>query len=136
MSTNSFIATAILAWGLGAIFTKIATNHLHPLMMASITVFIYIIFIPIALLVFKIPFQVNGTGFVFAIISSIAMGIGSLAYFFALQKGDAGGVTAAISVYPVLTVIASILFLNEELSLKKIMGCILAAVAIFLITQK
>lgn len=136
MSTNLYIIFAIVAWGVGAIFTKVAANNLHPLVMAAVAELFYIIFVPIAIIGTKTPITLNTNGFIFGFISAACMGGGSLAYYFALQKGDVGAVAAATSVYPVLTVILSALILNEDMSIKKIIGCILAVASVILITQK
>jgi bacterial/archaeal transporter family protein len=136
MSTNIYIIIATILWGVGAIFTKVASNTLHPLMLALVAELFYIVFVPLGIWFTKTPIQINTTGFIFGFISAACVGSGSLAYYFALQKGDAGAVAAATSVYPVLTLIISAIILNEAFTLKKVIGCILAVVSVILITQK
>lgn len=136
MSTNFYIIIATILWGVGAIFTKVASGNLHPLMLALVAEFFYIIFVPLGIWVTKTPIQINTTGFIFAFISAACVGTGSLAYYFALQKGSAGAVAAATSVYPVITLIISALILNEDFTIKKLIGCAFAVVAVMLITVK
>jgi len=135
MSTNIYIIIATILWGVGAIFTKVGANNLHPLMLALVAELFYIIFVPLGIWFTKTPIQMNTTGFIFGFISAACVGAGSLAYYFALQKGAAGTIAAATSVYPVLTLIISVAILNEEISLRKIIGCLLAIISVIIISK-
>jgi transporter family protein len=72
----------------------------------------------------------------FALLSALFMSIGSITYYFALQKGGVAEITAATSVYPVLTLILAYIVLNEEMSLRKVLGCLLAVISVILLTKK
>lgn len=136
MNKNYFILITIIAWGIGGIFTKLASNEMNPVMMSIITTTIYMVALPIIISTFKVNLAVNFIGFVYAIISSICLGAGSLSYMFALQKGSAGEITAVSATYPVITMLLSFVFLSEEMTLKKIIGCLLAVTSIYILTSK
>ena len=136
MTKNQFILISIIAWGIGGIFTKLASNELTPVMMSIITTGIYMVALPIIVSVYKLKLAVSVAGFGYAIASSIGLGVGSLSYMFALQKGEAGSTTAATAVYPVITMMLSFLFLSEEMTFKKAIGCMLAVTSVYLLTNK
>jgi transporter family protein len=137
INNNTLITIIIFAWGTGAIFTKMASDQLHPMMIAVVSTLLYIfVEIPIALVIFKINTHVTVSGIVYALLSALLMSIGSITYFFALQKGGAAEVTSVTSLYPVLTLVLAYLFLSEEMSLRKVIGCLLAVASIILITKK
>lgn len=64
----------------------------------------------------------------FLIASGLATGASWLCYFKALQLGNASQVVPVDKFSIVLTVILAVVFLNETLSLKTIVGCILITI--------
>lgn len=105
-------------------------------MVSAVVTALYIILIPIAFYVFKTPTTLNINGFFYALLGGLGMCLGTLAYFFALQKGDAGVITASTAVYPALTLILSTIFLKEEITFTKVIGSCFALVSVYLLTLK
>lgn len=136
MSNFFLIAITIIAWGIGSIFYKIANDSIHPIMVSSLVTSLYVMMIPVGILFFKIPISFNFNGIVCGLLGGLCMCIGSLCYFFALQKGGAGEVTALTSIYPALTLLLSIYFLKENISLSKIIGLIVMIIGIFIFSKR
>lgn len=136
MSLPYLIMIAIIGWGVGSLFYKVANDAIHPLMVSTIVTVVYIIMTPIAFATTKFDKTLNPTGIIFSILGGLAMGIGSIGYSFALKKGGAGEITAVAALYPALTLLLSMLFLQEEMTLRKGIGMSLALVSVFILSTK
>lgn len=130
------VILTILGWGVGSVFYKIANDNIHPIMVSTIVTIVYCIFTPFSFLLLKFPREVNSSGLLFSILGGLMMAVGSLAYMFALKRGGAGEVTTITALYPALTLMLSIIFLQEDLTFKKGVGVILALFSFWFLTKK
>lgn len=64
----------------------------------------------------------------FLILSGLATGASWLFYYRALQMGDASKVASIDKLSVVITLILAFIFLNEQLTLKSMLGCLLIVV--------
>lgn len=136
MSNSILIMISIIAYGIGAVFYKLASNHTHPIIISAVMVGLYLVLLPVAAFLFKVNFSVSSLGFWFSLLGGACTCVGALTYMFALKGTGAGQLAAATSVYPVITVLISAFFLGEPFSIKKAIGCLLAVVSVFLLTMK
>ncbi len=136
MSTQYLIALAILGWGIGSLFYKVANDNIHPIMVSAIVTIVYLILTPFSFLIMRVDRTVNWTGSLFAILGGICMAAGSMGYFFALKRGGAGEITAVTSLYPALTLILSMVFLSEDLTWRKGIGILLALISFVVLGWK
>jgi len=136
MSLPYLIALAIFGWGVGSLFYKVANDAIHPLMVSTIVTVVYVIMTPVAFVTTKFDKTLNWTGVAFSILGGVAMGVGSIGYSFALKKGGAGEITAVAALYPALTLILSMLFLHEEMSVRKGIGILLALSSVAVLSVK
>ena len=130
MSSTVLVLICILGWGIGSFFCKTANSAMHPIMVIAIGSILHTLMTPLLFGIFKVNYTINTTGVVYSILCGIMMGIGSIAYFYALQKNDAGSTTFITALYPGVTILLSFLFMGENLSWRK-MGGILCAFASF-----
>jgi len=70
---------------------------------------------------------------IFIILSGIAGGLSWIFYFLALQKGEASLVSAIDRASLLFVLLFAIIFLHEELTLKKILSIALITIALYLI---
>jgi uncharacterized membrane protein len=136
MSTPLLVIITILGWGVGAVFYKLANNNIHPVMVDVVSTIAAIGVLPFLFLLTDFPKDLNLPGIVYSSLGGLLMGIGGLAYFFALRRSEAGEITTITALYPAVTLVASILFLHEGMSLKKSLGIGLALVSFFILSQK
>lgn len=128
---------AILGWGVGCFFYKIAGNHgLQPFMISAIATLVYMIETPLPFLFLKFDRSWNWLGVACVAAGALCMTVGSLGYFFALKKGDAGVITAVTAIYPAVTLALSLLFLGEGFTIRKGIGIGLAILSMFIIGWK
>lgn len=136
MSNLQLVIISILSWGVGSLFYKVANDSIHPIMVSTIVTAMYVVLTPLSLVIFKVNYNINTTGVVYSLLGGFTMCLGSIAFFYALQKGAAGEVTVLTSLYPALTLILSIAFMKEELSFKKAVGVGLALLSVFILSKK
>lgn len=136
MPTQYLIAISIIGWGIGSIFYKIANDTVHPIMVSAITTATYLAITPIVFYWSNFDKTVTITGVLSIICGAILMGSGSLAYYFALNKGNAGEITTITALYPVLTLMISCLFMGEEMTFRKAVGIVLACTSFYFLSWK
>lgn len=72
--------------------------------------------------------DISRKSWLFLILSGLATGASWLFYYRALQMGDASKVASIDKLSVVITLILAFIFLNEQLTLKSILGCLLIVV--------
>ena len=134
-----FIILTIIFWGIAPLFGKMGLVKVEPVVGLALRTFI----VSIALLVICL---VTGK---FAGLSQITMRdaflisaegicsslLGHYTYYYALKLGDVSKVTPIISVYPVVTVFAAIMFLGEKFTWNKLVGLIVIIVGVILVKR-
>jgi len=71
--------------------------------------------------------EISRRSWVFLILSGLATGVSWLCYYKALQIGEASKVVPVDKLSVVITVILAAVILQEQITLKSILGCILIA---------
>lgn len=69
--------------------------------------------------------DISRKSWLFLILSGLATGASWLFYYRALQMGDASKVASIDKLSVVITLILAFIFLNEQLTLKSMLGCLL-----------
>lgn len=126
MSIQYLILISILGWGIGSFLYKGANQHMHPIMVACIATCVYVILLPIYFIFFNFDKKYDLPGVTYNILGALCMCAGSIAYFFAIKKGDVGQITALTALHPTITLVLSIVFFKESITIYKIVGIILA----------
>lgn len=105
-------------------------------MVSTCVTALFVVLIPLTFMFTKVDTTINTKGVAFALMGGLCMCIGSLAYFFALRRGGAGEVTSVTALYPAITLLLSVLFLREEITLQKGFGLALAIAGVFVLSKK
>lgn len=123
----------IVFWGLWGFFSKLAVSKIgfHAGLYYAITLFA---FITTYLLFTKqlLPLNFNSQGILFALLAGVSGGTATIFLYLLLGKNPAGLVVAVTALYPIVTLILSMIFLKESLTLPQTMGFILAMAALIL----
>jgi transporter family protein len=136
MSPVYLIAIAIIGWGAGSLFYKVANDAIHPVMVSAIVTMVFIVMTPITFLTVKFDRTVTWTGVTFSVLGGLCMAVGSMGYSFALKKGGAGEITTVCALYPALTLALSAIFLHEEMTWRKGVGIVLALISVIVLSTK
>jgi bacterial/archaeal transporter family protein len=136
MQLTYLIILTIIGWGVGSFFYKPANDQMHPFMVTTIATCMYVILTPLTFFFVKFDKTVTAPGVTFALLGAVMMGIGSLAYYFALKKGGVGEIAAVTSLYPALTLALSMIFFHEDLTWRKGVGIALALISAVVLSWK
>jgi bacterial/archaeal transporter family protein len=135
---SSWLALSLVSlvlWGIWGVFSKVATQHLGPQVAYLIGIFGYV---PVfGILLYEtggnIPWQ--PWGWAIALAAGMSTGFGLFFFFRALSTGNASVVVPLTSLYPVVTVLLSWLFLGENPSPRQWTGLALAMAAVWLLSE-
>jgi transporter family protein len=127
----------MVCWGISPLFAKIGLKDINPLDGLSIrTLFTSVVLILWMLLSGRVEGLKNiptHTLLLLILEAIFATVIGDLAYFAALKKGSASIVMLIMSCSPVVTILCSVLFLNEKLTITNLIGACLTMVGLILV---
>lgn len=131
------IALSVISWGLWGFTGKLATRNNHALVITAITSMLS----PLASIILYILIKTKGietniTGRSFLLIGLTAlMGIfGSIFFYMALQRTQLSVAIALTALYPVITVLLSIVFLKEPFPFYKWIGLFIIIIGAILVT--
>jgi len=134
--TLALALAAVICWGLWAFFNKLAVEKIGVQAALWNAVIILIgITLYLAFTHQLFPIKQDTTGIMFAVFAGIATTAASIIFYILLSKNPAGFVVTITSLFPVVTLILSMIFLKETLTIQKIIGFILAFGAIFLLNM-
>ena len=132
MQTYTYFIIILLSWGIWGFIGKYALKYMTPMSLLFYeTIFIIAIqaLVLVFLLLSKNKFQTNMSGFTFALIAAIFGSIGAILFYFALSRAEASVAVPLTALYPAVTIILSLIFLKEKLTLMQGIGVVLAIAA-------
>jgi transporter family protein len=138
VDVSSWLALSLVSlglWGIWGVFSKVATQQLGPQVAYLIGIFGYLPVFGILLYETggKVPW--NPWGWAIALAAGMSTGFGLFFFFRALHQGAASVVVPLTSLYPVVTVLLSWLFLGENPSPRQLTGLVLALAAVWLLSE-
>ena len=77
-------------------------------------------------------FQGDVMGILFAMLVGICGTVASLVFFIALSKGEVANVVSVTSIYPLITIVLSSIFLKEAITFPQMLAVLLAIIAVIL----
>lgn len=120
-----------------AIFGKIGISNIDNTLATTIRAFIMLIFLGGVSLIlgsFNNIKNIDSKALLYIVLSGIAGASSWLFYFYALRNGPVEGVAALDRLSVVFVILLSVIFLNQTLTLKTIIGAVLLTIgAIFLV---
>jgi len=132
MDYRVYCLIALLGWGFWGFGTKVLGKYLAPFPLSFFSNIGTVIFL--LLLLPKFSVSLNKFS-LYALFNGIIAGVGTFGFYFALNKGEASIIFPLTSLYIVIPVIFGYLFLKEPLTLKHLVGFILASIAIYLLSS-
>ncbi|MCU0542267.1 MAG: EamA family transporter [Oscillatoriaceae cyanobacterium Prado104] len=124
-----------LLYGFWGFFSKLATKY-----MDYNTAFVYeavgVLFTTLFIILKTPNFNFSWQGDLRGIVSAMLVGfcgtIASLMFFITITKGPVASVVSITSIYPIVTVLLSLIFLKESITLFQAISLILAVMAVIL----
>jgi uncharacterized membrane protein len=123
----------VLSWGAWALLSKLGSNEIPADTMQFLFTF-GALPVAVALLVARrFKLEKNSRGISYAVANGVLSAIGGLAFFAAFRSGgNTAVITAATSLYPMITVALAVTILRERLTWVQFAGLGFAAAAILI----
>jgi bacterial/archaeal transporter family protein len=128
-----YACITVVAWGVWGVFSKLASNYGRPRQTLLFQVAGVMAFGVIVLSMERFHITWSAQGFGWSAAAGFVNFIGFLTFFAAVEKGKVSTVIAMSSLYPVITIVLSILFLHEKISSREGLGIACALLAGFLL---
>ena len=121
-----FAFIGMICWGVAPLFVKLGLKDIDPLVGLAIrTAFTIIVISGVMLIngsIFKLGSIPPKTFLLLGAEALLATLIGDLAYFAAVKRGAVSLVTIIMSSSPLVTIICSIIFLGEQITIARVLG--------------
>jgi transporter family protein len=130
-----YAVLTVVTWGLWGVCSKIAATYAKPrqaLLFQTVGILAFALLV-LALEKFKIEW--NAAGFGWAALGGFLAFAGFLTFFAALDQGKASTVVTLSALYPLVTILMSIGFLHEKLSMRQGIGIVAALIASVLLAE-
>lgn len=128
-----YAGMTLLAWGLWGFFSKMASSHVRPRQTLLFQAMGVMAFGLVVLTLERFHLEWSPQGFGWSAAAGFVNFFGFLAFFAAIEKGKVSTIIAMSSLYPVITILLSILFLHEKISSREGLGIACALLAGFLL---
>lgn len=135
------IFLCIILWGISTFLNRLSVERISPILLQGIVGMAYMFFIPIALKLAGVtnPITYKWSYYSIALtVTATLLSIGANIILYMSLKGSSttGASTMLISLYPLVTLILSALFLNEQFTALKIAGVITMIIGAVLLSWK
>ena len=118
------------AWGIWGVCSKLAATHSKPRQVLLFQAVGALAFAVLVLFLEQFRITWSAPGFTWAFLGGFFTFVGFLTFFAALDnEGKASTVVTFSALYPLVTIILSIAFLHERLTLRQTAGIVFALIA-------
>lgn len=128
-----FALVAMLSWGVWTAMANLATETINPTVAMTLS---YISSVLVALGyvgVTQRDVTLTGEGVGWALVSGVFAGIGAMAFYTGLKRGQVGIVTSVSALYFVVAALIGVTVLGETLGVREIAGIGFAVLAVVLL---
>jgi transporter family protein len=130
-----YAVLTVVTWGLWGVCSKIAATYAKPRQALLFQTVGIVAFALLVLALEKFKIQWNAAGFGWAALGGFLAFVGFLTFFAALDQGKASTVVTLSALYPLVTILMSIGFLHEKLSMRQGIGIVAALIASVLLAE-
>lgn len=137
MSNNVLLILCACIWGLTTFMQKLASDKMSPLLMQVVVGTAFIFLIPFFIRVEGGlgHLKWNATSIIITFVAAIFSITANIMMYTALSNNkNTGSSMMLVSLYPVVTLLLSAIFLHEQFSTGKIIGILTMIVGAFLLT--
>jgi transporter family protein len=124
---------ALLLWGAWGLFQKLATNQMPTKAVYLIGVIAAVLAGAVMLATGGIPPGFTMRGTLYAFLAGISSALAVLLFLASVRRGNASVVITFTALYPLVTIVLSVVILKETISIQQGIGIILALIAMVLL---
>jgi transporter family protein len=129
-----FAVCCVGSWGVWGFIAKLATGRgVHPLTLSVISSLTGAFATGAVFFLMRPPWERGGSNLLFALLAGVCGSAGGIAFYLALHHGRASVVVPLSSLYPAVTILLSLVFLDERPSPTQSIGIVLALIASLLL---
>jgi bacterial/archaeal transporter family protein len=130
-----YAVLTVVMWGMWGVCSKIASNYAKPRQALLFQTAGVLVFALLVLVIEKFKIEWHAVGFSWAAVGGFLAFVGFLTFFAALEQGKASTVVTLSALYPLVTILLSIAFLHEKLTMRQGVGIVLALIASVLLAE-
>jgi bacterial/archaeal transporter family protein len=119
----------LAAWGFWGVFSKFASNHGRPRQILLFQAVGAIAFAAVVLTFERFHVDWSPAAFGWSFAAGFVNFMGFLTFFAAVEKGKVSTIITLSSLYPVVTIIFSMILLHERISRREGLGIVMALAA-------
>jgi drug/metabolite transporter (DMT)-like permease len=139
--SNWLIILCIILWGVSSFLNRLSVERMPPLLMQVIVGSVFLFYIPVALRLTGVNNPLNYKWSAYSVILTVMATFCSIAanilLYTSLKGNDHSGSSAMmISLYPIVTLILSVVILSEHLTYMKIAGVLVMVVGALMLSMK
>jgi len=120
--------------GIWAFLPKLIINHIDPVSASFFEIAGEIFVLAICLYYVDFKLNMQPMGVTLAVIAGVMGTLGGLFLLIAAKQGNISVIVNVIALYPLVTTVLAVYFLQESLDLKKVTGIIFSILSLYLLT--
>lgn len=127
-----FAVFALISWGIWAFFIKLAGKHFslsNVFLWYGVFYIIFTLSLGFLFLKNEINMAVFNIQVIFIVIAGLMGVLGVFFFYYSLSRGNASLVVPLTALYPLVTIILSLVILKEKVTFYQIVGIIFALIA-------
>ncbi|MEM1943659.1 MAG: EamA family transporter [Candidatus Caldarchaeum sp.] len=138
MDYRWFVAVllALVVWGVWGVVTRVASSSLGWRDTTAIAAVGHMSVAIAYIILSRAAVLPQGSAWYMALLAGALGFLGALLFYVALDLNPSSIVVVATSLYPVVTILLSTLFLGESISIRQAVGVVLAIAALVLISSR
>ena len=130
-----YAVLTLFSWGMWGVCSKLASGYSRPRQTLLFQAVGAAAFALVILVLERFQIQRTTLGFSWSFAAGFVNFFGFLFFFWAIDNGKdkTSSIIAVSSLYPVVTILVSLIFLHEKITLRSGLGIVLAVVACYLL---
>jgi len=124
-----YAVLTLLSWGVWGFFSKLASNQTRPRQVLLFQAAGALAFALLVLTLERFRIQWSTGDFAWSFAGGFVNFVGFLVFFAAIEKGKVSTIITMTSLYPVVTIVLSTIFLHERITRREGLGIVLALIA-------
>lgn len=137
MNNKLLIIATIITFGFSAFFRKLAVDKMHPYTMQILSAIVYTSLIPVWYSLAPKPLDLNATGTFYAIVTTVLHVCGAVMFGLLLRSSNSTGALAVmVSSSPAITILLSVLFLQEKFEMRHFIATLLTLAGLTLFNMR
>lgn len=139
--SNLLILLCVVLWGVSSFLNRLSVERMPPLLMQVIVGSVFLFYIPVALRLTGVNNPLHYKWSVYSVVLTVIATLCSISanvLLYTSLKGSehSGSSTMMVSLYPIVTLILSVVLLSEHLTYMKMAGVVVMIIGACMLSMK